>query len=391
MKTADVVVVGLGAMGSAALWNLTKRGVSVIGIDRFTPPHSNGSSHGDSRITRQAIGEGTAYVPLVLRSHHLWRELEDLAGVEIFNECGFLLISSADRAGRDGFFATTVRGARSNRIAHEVLDPVDARERFPQFAIHEADQVYFEPGGGFVRPERAITSQLNSGCNSGAEVSFDEQVLSVEEQASGVIVTTDKERYSAAKVIVSAGAWVGDFVMNAGFAHAFEVSRQTLHWFEISDSAGLHGPQNMPTYIWETGTKRDDFFYGFPAIDGPAGGLKVATEQHNATTTPDQLIRDVARSESLTMFDRFIEGRISAAKPSVVRSAACLYTSTPDEDFVLDYLPGSDRTIIASPCSGHGFKHSAAIGESLAQLATEGSTDIDLTAFSFSRFRSVGG
>jgi sarcosine oxidase len=385
----DVVVVGLGAMGSATSYQLAKKGVKVVGIDRFSPPHGYGSTHGDTRITRQAIGEGRAYIPLALRSHELWREIEAETGADLFTACGGLILTGAEgMSGQHGisdFFAETVSAAEAYGIEHELLTVDDVRDRFPQFRLPEDRRCYFEPGAGFVRPEAAIAAQLELAQHHDGVVRKEERVLDIEPASNEVIVRTDKDTYRAKQVVISAGPWISQLVGSDEIARLFSVYPQFLHWFDTDDVSTMT-PDRTPVYIWEFGPNEDDIFYGFPAIDGPSGGVKVATEQYRVKADPDDLSCDVDPEESQTMFDHCVDGRLPLRR-AIVKSARCLYTVTPDQKFIIDRHPEHENIILASPCSGHGFKHSAAIGEALAELTTEGRSTIDLSAFSLGRFR----
>ncbi len=381
-------------MGSATLYQLAKRGVDVVGIDRFSPPHTLGSTHGETRITRQAVGEGLAYVPLVLRSHELWREIEAETGADLFTACGGLVLTAgsanASHHGIEHFFASTVAAADAYGIEHELLDFDDLRARFPQFNVTEAHRGYYEPGAGFVRPERAVAAQLELATRYGARVQRTERVSSVEPSRDGVTVGTDHGVYGADQVVIAAGPWISGLARSEDIASTCAVYRQTLHWFDASASFSALAPDRMPVFIWgEVGSGGRDVFYGFPAIDGPNGGLKVATEQYETTCEPDDAVTEVAPDESQRVFDDCVEGRLPLGS-SVVKSAACLYTVTRDHHFIIDRHPESSTMLLASPCSGHGFKHSAAIGEALAQWVLDGASTIDLSAFALSRFATRG-
>jgi sarcosine oxidase len=377
-------------MGSATLYQLAKRGADVVGIDRFSPPHALGSTHGDTRITRQAIGEGTAYVPLVLRSHELWREIEAETGTDVFTACGGLVLtagsSTAGHHGIEDFFASTVAAARTCDIEHEILGFDELRTRFPQFHITEAHSGYYEPGAGFVRPEIAVAAQLELATRHGARIQRMEQVSSIEPSHDGVTVRSDRAVYGADQVVITAGPWISSLARCDDITSACTVYRQTLHWFDASASFSTLTPDRMPVFIWgEVGSGGRDVFYGIPAIDGPDGGLKVATEQYEVSCDPDGVLADVTPDESQRMFDNCVNGRLSL-NSAVVKSARCLYTVTPDHQFIIDRHPQYSNVLLASPCSGHGFKHSAAIGESLAQWAIDGASTINLSSFALNRF-----
>jgi sarcosine oxidase len=387
---ADAIVIGLGAMGAATAFQLGKRGVNVIGIDRYWPPHGFGASWGDTRITRQAIGEGMAYVPLVLRSHEIWRELEAATGVSILEPNGMLIMQPTSCAvglhGTVDFVGSTVAAARAHGIEHQVLSTDQLRSTFPQFNMREDHQGYYEPGGGFVRSEAAIRAQLQLAKRNGARLKTNEQVLDIRGNGSGIEVATDKSTYCADRVIVTAGPWIPElFPVLRSILRQY---RQVLYWFEVVGSYEALLADRLPTFIWMF-TVAGGLVYGFPAIDGRGGGLKIATEQYDVETeSADMMERHVGVDETKRMFQNQVHDLIPALGPSAVRAHACLYTVTPDFDFIIDQAPERPNVTIVSACSGHGFKHSAALGESLAQLITTGHSDVDLSSFLLDRFGS---
>jgi sarcosine oxidase len=386
----DVIVMGLGAVGSAAAYQLAKRGARVIGIDRYSPPHSFGSSHGDTRITRLAIGEGAQYTPLVLRSHEIWREIEARTGEEILTVTGGLVISGPRRQATThvpNFFENTLDAARRFGIAHEMLDAREIRKRFPQFNVRDNEVGYYEPGAGFLRPEHAIRAQLMLARRFGADIHCHERVLDYSSSADAVSVKTDHGEYRARQLIIAAGAWLPDFLA-PDLARHFTVTRQVVFWFEVNAPAERFAPGALPVWIWELQERRN-VIYGFPAIDGPAGGAKVATEQYESSTTPEASEREVLAEEKHLMYEKLVMPYLPELGPRCVKAISCLYTATPDFHFVIDRHPRHRNVIVASPCSGHGFKHSAAIGEALAGLALDGKSAIDLRRFTFERFQAA--
>jgi sarcosine oxidase len=387
MDKYDVVILGLGAMGSAAAYQLAKSGAKVLGVDQFAPPHRLGSSHGDSRITRLAIGEGAQYTPFALRSHEIWREIEGQTGADLLTVTGGLIISSSSRTAMlhvDDFFANTVAAAQKHGIAHQILDAGDIRKRFPQFRIRDDEIGYYELQAGFLRPENCVRAQLALAQKYGAEIHTGEKVLAFDAGAQDVTIETSCGRYAAEKLIVAAGAWLPE-LLDARYATSFKVLRQVLFWFDVEGPLQPFLPANCPVFIWEL-QGPEQAIYGFPAIDGPHGGVKVATQQYETATTPETVNRDVSPEEALRMHDIYIGPYLPALSRKCLKAVACLYTVTPDAGFVIDFHPDSKRIIIASPCSGHGFKHSAAIGEALAELAIDGQSRLDLSAFSLGRF-----
>lgn len=385
-EIADVVVVGLGAMGSAALWQLARRGVRAIGIDRYDPPHTLGSTHGESRITRLACGEGEAYLPLVARSHAIWREAEALTGESLMLATGGLILArpGVPMHGRDDFIGRTVALAEEHGIAHAALDAPAIAARFPQFALAGDETGYWERDAGVLSPERCVAAQLRLAREAGAVLRTGETVLSVRPGpgGNGVRVTTDRGAVSAGRAVLTAGAWVGGLA-GGQLAALARPTRQILHWFAPEDPAAF-APGRFPWFIWLHGTTEDDNLYGFPSLDGAT--VKLAAERATTWTMPDTVARAVEDVEGRAMFDHHVAGRVRGIRPEAVRSASCLYTVTPDSDFVVDDLPGCEAALVVSACSGHGFKHSAAMGEAVAERVVLGESRIDLSAFSLGRF-----
>jgi sarcosine oxidase len=382
LKRADVIVVGLGAMGSATCFQLATRGVSVIGVDRYEPPHPYGSTHGDTRITRLAIGEGPEYVPLVRRSHELWRELERQTGVSLLTQSGGLILAQA----ASPFLNQTRASARQYGIVHENLSAAEIGRRFPMFAVGPQTEGHYEPEAGYVRPEAAVRAQLELARRHGARLRFGERVTGWAASGSGVKVRTDGATYEAQQLVLCAGAWLPELFPEG--SDIFAIHRQLLYWFPIREQ--YERLRDMPTFVWDFGGAAQGFvhldgFYGFPAVDGPGGGVKVATESYVHTTTPDAQQHPATRSEIDEMYERCIAPHLWGLGAEPLRTVSCLYTNTRGSRFVIDRHPEHDAVLIVSACSGHGFKHSPAIGESVAQWVTEGSSGIDLSAFALSQ------
>ena len=359
----DAIVVGLGAMGSASAWQLARRGARVLGIDAHEPPHDRGSHCGESRITRKAIGEGVAYVPLALRSYEIWREIESASppnGERLLNVTGGLWISSPRRQAEihvADFFDRTVSAALRFGIAHEVLDAGSIRKRFPAFNVRDDESGYYEPDAGFLRPEACVRAQLDLARRHGAQLKTGEAVRSVAQDAAGVVVETERGSYRARQAVITAGAGLPGLAPE--FARLLTVSRQLQCWFEAD------GLEDLPVWIWEL-QDRGNAIYGFPSRGGVA---KIATESFT---------REIAPAE---MYESLVAPNLRGVRAPCVRTVPCLYTATPDFGFMIGRHPRMDRLIVASACSGHGFKHSAAIGEALAQLAADGRSDLDLSPF----------
>lgn len=379
---AEVIVVGLGAMGAAVSWQLARRGTRVVAFDQYSPPHDGGSTHGESRITRLAIGEGEEYVPLVRRSHELWREIEAASGRKLMTQTGGVLIGTADGE----FLEHTREIAARHAIAHENLDGSELQTRFPMFAVDEAARGYYEPEAGYLRPEAAVAAQLSLAANSGSQLHFATPVLEWHASGEGVRVKTPSGVHDADQLVLCPGPWINQlFPAGRGI---FAVYRQVMLWFPIADKPPRLS--EMPVFVWAFSGQRAGFihlhgFYGFPPLAGSAGGVKVATEQFERTTEPDGAQHPATPNEAGLMRREVIGQRLPWLGPSPLRSVSCLYTSTRGSRFVIDRHPGHENVMIVSACSGHGFKHSAAIGEAVADWVTGRPSTVDLGPFRYQR------
>ncbi len=378
----EVIVVGLGAMGAALTWQLARQGRNVIGIDRYTPPHDSGSTHGESRITRLAVAEGEEYVFLVRRSHQLWREIEAESRSTLLTQTGGVVIGGPET----DFLERTREIAARHAIEHETLDAAELRRRFPMFSPSESARAYYEPEAGYVRPEAAVAAQLGLAANSGAHLHFSEPLLEWRASPEGVRVRTESGVHDADQLVLCPGAWINQLFPEG--RNLFAVYRQLLLWFPIvKEPPAL---DEMPIFIWDFGGDRTGFvhlhgFYGFPPLAGRTGGVKVATEQFERTAEPDGAQHPASPEEAAHIRRRIIGERLPWLERTPLRTVSCLYTSTRGSRFVIDRHPAHENVMIVSACSGHGFKHSPAIGEAVAQWVTGQSPDIDLRPFRYPR------
>ena len=383
----DVIVVGLGAMGSASLYQLAKRGVKVLGIDQFQPPHNMGSSHGDTRIIRQVNGEGAPYFPLVQRAYEIWHELEDLSGETLLYETGGLIIcpkgESAQFHGQEDFVTQTAKLADRFDVAYDLLDPAGIKEKTSVLNPSPTDHAYYEPNGGILRPERCVDVQLKLAQEKGAVIRTGERVINYRIDDDGVTVQSDLGEYHADKLILSSGAWMVDF-MPDDYKDKLKVYRQVIYWFEAEDLEPFY-MENLPFIIW-IGDKLEDFYTVFPTPRDGIQGVKVLTEQYFNTSDADTVQREVTEEEIQYFYETIVRDRSFGISDKCLQTGVCMYTVTPDEHFIIDFHPDSHRVVLASPCSGHGFKHSAAIGEVLAQMALDGKSELDISLFSLARF-----
>ena len=381
MRRFHTIVLGLGAMGSAVVYQLAKRGSKVLGIDQHRPPHRYGSSHGETRITRLAIGEGAHYTPWALRSHQIWREIEAKTGAKLVTVTGGLVISSNKVRAKTHvghFFANTIEAAQKYDIPHRQLTARDIRRRFPPFNVSADEKGYYEPAAGILHPETCMRTQLLLAQNHGAEILTGTRVVAFEESGKGVTVRTASGQYLADNLVIAAGPWLPELVPHD--RGTFAVRRQVLLWFRVKGAMASFLPGRFPVFIWELQGKKQGV-YGFPALDGAVGGIKVATEQYETTTTPEHVDRTVGIAEAMSVYEAYCRPYISGLTGHCTKRSVCLYTVTPGARFVIDRLPGHDSVIVVSACSGHGFKHSAAIGEAVSQLVLEGASRLDLAPF----------
>jgi sarcosine oxidase len=365
----DVLIAGLGAMGSAAAFHLARRGVRVCGFDRHSPPHTMGSSHGQSRIFREAYFEGAAYVPMLRRAYELWRELERDTATRLLLQTGGLMFGRPDSE----LVAGTRASAEQCGLEHEVLGVAQIARRFPALRPEPDMVAVYEPRAGILLPEACVQAHLSRASSHGAQIHADEPVVGWNASANGVSVTTRSGNYGADLLIVSAGAWAGQLL--APLQPPLVVERQVACWFDPKSSPEHFSPANCPLHLWQF--DGDRFAYGFPDL---GDGVKVACHHEGVTGSPDSLTRDVGSDEvekARSVLRRFLPD----ADGSFRSAAACLYTNTPDEHFWIDRHPQHDNVLIASPCSGHGFKFASVIGEVLADLATRGRSSFDLSLF----------
>jgi sarcosine oxidase len=374
-ESFDILVIGLGAHGSSALYHLARTGKRVAGIDRFTPPHLHGSSHGQSRIIREAYHENPVYVPFIRAAYELWDELQREAGRPLLVETGGLLLGRED--------TTVVRGARLSAetygIACEWLEAEDIRRRFPAFRPSDDTVGVLEKRAGVLFPEECIKAHLAGAVARGAEIRCGERVESIVPTGDGVEVRTSAGRYLAGKVIVSAGAWVGELLPELRLPLTIE--RQVVCWFRDAGSGegAVLRPDRMPVYIWEYMAGR--MFYGFPDM---GQGIKIGFHHGGRHIRADELRQDAGADEIEEIGE--IARTWLAIEPVFEGASVCMYTNTPDEDFIIDEYPGSPQILVLSPCSGHGFKFSSVVGKIAGDWAMGRKVEFDLRPFALGRW-----
>jgi len=371
----DAIVIGLGGMGSAAAYHLAARGKRVLGLERFTPAHKEGSSHGKSRIVRQAYYEDPAYVPLLLRAYELWEQLERDSGHRLLTITGGLYL------GREtsGTVAGSLRSAREWSLEHELLSAAEIRRRFAVFTPDEHVVGLYEAKAGFVHPELSVWAHLERAAAHGAELHFGEPVLGWSASDERVQVGTANATYHATTLVVSPGAWAPELMGDLELP--FTVTRQTLYWFDPVGGSAPFAVGRMPIYIWE----QDDGeqFYGFPAQPG-VPGVKVAFFYRGFRCDPNNVNRIVNDADVAAM-RAALAPRIPSLNGTLLDTATCLYTELPDHHFLVSLHPRHNNVVLASPCSGHGYKFCSVIGEILADLASDGTTRYPIGLFDVGR------
>ena len=371
MERYDVVVVGVGGMGSAALYHLARRGKRVLGLERFDLLHEHGSSHGLTRIIRLAYFEHPDYVPLLRRAYELWRELESEAGEQLLHVTGIV-------EGGDPILDGVLRSCAEHDIAHEVLTGIELAERFAAFRLPAEMQVVYQADGGFVVPERCIVAHVEGALARGATLRARERALEWEETANGFRVRTERGVVEAERLVLTAGAWSQDVArLPAGSVKAV---RQVLAWFQPTRPE-LFTPERMPVFNL---ILAEDHFYGLPAFGIP--GVKLARyERQGESGDPDGISRVPTIDDEVRL--RELAGRYlpDGAGPTVALKT-CLFELSPDEHFLIDRHPESGDVFVGAGFSGHGYKFCSVVGEILADLAIDGSTRHDIGLFRIDRF-----
>ena len=375
MAIFDIAVIGLGAMGSACTDALARRGARVLAFDRFAPPHTNGSTHGHTRIIREAYYEHPLYVPLVRRSYELWNELERFANRKLFIQTGGLMVGP--RSGP--LFAGAYESARAHNVDHEIIEAADIMGRFPAYEARHDWVGLLEKRAGFLLPELCVSAMLERAQAHGAVLRLNAQVTRWTRSGRGVTIEAAGERVEVERLVVAAGPWLPAFRDSLGINLPLEIERQLSHWFEPFERADKYDPTRCPIALWEMPDR--DVFATFPD-DGH--GVKCGMHHAGASTSPETVSRSVTQGENAVARE-LLEQVMPGAGGRLKEARVCLYTNTPDRHFILDWLEG-ERVLVVSPCSGHGFKFAPAIGEIAGQMVMGEKSWLDLTPFSLRRF-----
>jgi sarcosine oxidase len=376
----DAIVAGLGGMGSATAYQLAGRGKRVLGLERFHPAHDKGSSHGRSRIIRQAYFEDPAYVPLLLRAYELWERLERETGEELMTLTGGLMIG---RRGSE-LVSGSVRSAEEHGLSYELLDADEIKDRFPPLSPDPGTVALYEEKAGFVRPEETVRAHLDRAGSLGADLRFEELVVSWEASESGVRVETPEGSYEAERLVITPGAWAPQVLGDLGLP--LEVERQVMYWFEPKNGREPFLPDRFPIFIWEP----DDgnWFYGFPVQDDERGVKAAFFRAGGVPTTPETIDREV-HDEEIDFIRAYLAEYVPDLAGRCLDARVCMYTNTPDLHFVISSHPDLEQVAVACGFSGHGYKFCSVVGEILADLATEGYTRHPIDLFSPARLKKA--
>ncbi len=369
----DAIVVGLGGMGSATAAMLARRGVRVLGLEAFEPLHTRGSSHGRSRIIREAYFESPDYVPLIRRAYELWRELEGLTGRDLLRITGGLNIGHPQSA----FVAGALHSARQHALPHEVLDAEVTASRFPALRLPSDFVAVYEPHAGILDPEACVGAFHSVAVEAGASLRFQEPVRRWRVEGDGVLVETDRGIERAERLVLTPGPWAPQVL--GGLGVPLRVQRVVNVHFEPDDPARF-APERLPVYLLDV---REGDYYGFPAL--PGQGIKFGRHDRGEICTADTIRREVSAQEVEALRDvlnRYLPG----AATSVSRVVTCMYTMTPDAHFVIDRHLEWPQVVIGCGFSGHGFKFASVVGEILADLALDGRTRHPIGFLSLRRF-----
>jgi sarcosine oxidase len=374
MSGPQIVVIGLGAIGSAALCQLARRRVRATGIEQFDIGHDRGSSHGPTRIFRLAHFENVSYVPLLRRAYALWRELENCANQHLISLTGVVEIGPTNGELVRG----TLAAAQRYNLPHEVLDAKELMRRYPTYKLPENFAAVLQPDGGIIQASRAIEANIRIAEEAGALIRTGEKVLAIEPTGKNLRIKTDRAEIDADGAIIAAGPWLKSLLPELGMP--LRVTRQVVGWFEPDDAVEFSA-ERFPVFLLES---KYGIHYGFPSY--ATKGIKVSKHHHSEDMVqPETYDRNVSANDEAIIRAPLAE-YLPGANGRLLDAQTCLYTMTPDDTFIIDHMPGFPHIAIASPCCGHGFKFSPVVGEIVVDLVTHGTTANDISQFRLQRF-----
>ena len=373
----DCIVIGLGGMGSASLFELSSKGQNVLGIEQFDIGHDKGSSHGLSRIIRLAYWEGIEYVPLVLRAHDRWIELEKTYNEKLLNITGALDIGLESSETISG----SLKACREFDIPHEIFTSTELSKKFPAYLLPEEYSSVFQKDGGFLVPESCINLYVNESINNGADVKQNCKVLGWESDGNIVTVSTADGNFKTKKLVITAGAWTG--ILQDEMSRFLTPERQVVSWFK-PESPEYYNSDQFPVFNMEVPEGR---YYGFPQHDIP--GFKIGLYHHlYEKVDPDNLDRSVVTSTDEEVLRRCVSKYFPMADNAMIQAKVCMFTNSPDEHFIIDRLPQLSNVYVAAGFSGHGFKYCSVVGEILASMVENQRLDYDIDMFGLDRLIS---
>lgn len=371
----DVLVVGVGGMGSAAVYHLARRGYDVVGIEQYDVPHARGSSHGVTRIYRLPQYEDPAYVPLARRALDLWEDLDADYPRQLFHRVGSVDVGPGDG---DDVYTGSKCACTTHDIGHDDLTGAELNERFSGYDLPRKHRAVFQPDGGFLHCEQCTVAHVEGAHDHGATVRARETVESWKHDEGGVTVRTDRGTYAADRLVVTAGAWTGQLFPS--MADVLEPERQVLGWFQPTDPERF-APERCPVFVADV---EEGHFYGVPSYEVP--GFKVGKFNHlGETGTPDDLACEPDREDEHVLRE-FVEQYFPEAAGPTMGLSTCMFTNTPDGDFLLDVHPDYENVVVGAGFSGHGFKFASVVGEILADLTVDGETTHGIEPFRAARF-----
>ncbi len=363
MKNYPAIVLGVGGVGSAALYHLARRGVAALGIEQFDLGHDRGSSHGQTRLIRQTYFEHPDYVPLVRRAFDGWRALQDAVGERLYHEVGLLQIGPPE--------GEVMRGVRQSARQHDVpienLSAGETERRFPGLRVPEDCDAVYETQAGYLRVERCVLAHANEAVRLGAQLHTGETVRAWRAEGSGAVIETDRDHYAADRLIVTAGAWSAALLADLGVP--LEIRRKPLYWFGTGSDV-YRAEQGFPGFLYDL---PEGCFYGFPQID--SAGIKVAEHSGGRVVADPLSVDREVDAEDQARVAGFVKRHLVQATTECLGHAVCMYTMSPDGHFLVDVHPRHPQVALAAGLSGHGFKFVGVLGEELARLACEGQVD----------------
>ena len=358
-KKADVIVLGVGGMGSSACYHLAKKGLNVLGLEQFSIPHDKGSSHGETRMIRKAYFEHPNYVPLLRRAYQLWDELEEETGEKLFNRCGMILYADENSE----LYRGTLQSSEEHHLPLEKMSADEAMNKWPAYKPFEHHSILFEPAAGFLYSEKIISAYVSLAREKGAVIKENQEVIDFLPAGDGVAVQTKAETFYADKLVITAGAWSVSVLQELKIP--FKLLRKNLSWHTAGKEH--HAEKGTPGALFDLG---EHIFYMFPSVNDKgvkigmhSGGQSISLPEEKQIETPDQSF--------LHPLESFIGTHLPHVSKQYNDFVSCIYTNTPDQNFLIDRHPEHSQIVFASGFSGHGFKFASVIGEILADLTTK--------------------